>query len=274
MYFYLNASPDVFMSPVKEPHFFGEDLYDPNHIQNIDDYLDLFKDARNEKIIGEASVWYLYSKTAAKEIFDFSPQAKLLIHLRDPREMIPSLHNHHLFRGYLQGSDSSSFRTKIDYTQLAAYASQIDRYLDVFPAEQIKIVFFEDFVNDTGKVFADIMNFLNVNDQFQPEFIRHNPRRTHRIKNVEGILNQLRSLAKKIPLSKLKPFYKRVDRLLRQWNTQVISNENQSEILSADICRALIPEIQKLEQLTGRNLAHWAVELPEVNSRKDVTGQS
>src|SRR5687768_11853389 len=68
---YLNQHPAIFMA-TKELHYFGRDLKLKNKISEAE-YLKHFTNAGNKKIIGEASVWYLYSKTAAHEIKSFSP---------------------------------------------------------------------------------------------------------------------------------------------------------------------------------------------------------
>ena len=62
MYSYLSAHPEIFMSKKKEPHFFGQDLYDPSHIRSEVEYLALFDDAKEAKIVGEASVWSLSAR--------------------------------------------------------------------------------------------------------------------------------------------------------------------------------------------------------------------
>ena len=95
MHRYLDAHPDIFMPWVKEPHFFCTDLNDERDrsrgksrmrwpVQTLDQYLFLFREARAESVIGESSVLYLYSKTAAREIAAFNPNARILIMLREP----------------------------------------------------------------------------------------------------------------------------------------------------------------------------------------------
>ena len=39
----------------------------------------LFKDRGSASIVGESSVFYLFSKAAAKEIYDYNPEAKIII---------------------------------------------------------------------------------------------------------------------------------------------------------------------------------------------------
>ena len=64
MWRYLSTHPDIFFSRLKEPHFFASDLDDSvvrNPELTMDDYLSLFDDAGDAKVVGEASVHYLFS---------------------------------------------------------------------------------------------------------------------------------------------------------------------------------------------------------------------
>ena len=60
LYEYLNAVPEIFMSSVKEPHYFAKNLVEKNDpilrpIRNKEEYLKLFKNAGNKKVIGAFS---------------------------------------------------------------------------------------------------------------------------------------------------------------------------------------------------------------------------
>lgn len=96
LYRYLAAHEEIFMSPVKEPHFLGSDPYDPTSLRDESRSRALFEHAGGARVAGEASVWYLYSQTAAKQIRDFSPDARILILLRNSVDMVLSLHTHHV----------------------------------------------------------------------------------------------------------------------------------------------------------------------------------
>jgi hypothetical protein len=82
----LRHHPDVFMSERKEPHFFGSDLEDIRVKNRIspETYVALFKGADGQRRVGEASVWYLRSATAAAEIHSFDRDARILVMLRNP----------------------------------------------------------------------------------------------------------------------------------------------------------------------------------------------
>ena len=106
---YLDEHPQVYLSPIKEPNYFSRNDIHPEHFRkllkerlalfNIKQYLseselksrhaaylteleqyqDLFRDAKPNQILGEASVSYLWSQTAAKEIFNANSNAKIII---------------------------------------------------------------------------------------------------------------------------------------------------------------------------------------------------
>src|SRR5215472_18741131 len=89
---FLSAHPDIFMAR-KEMHFFGRDLRFGRRFyrRNLDAYLSEFTGAESRKRAGEASVWYLSSRTAAAEIKEFNPDSRIIIMLREPVEMMFSL---------------------------------------------------------------------------------------------------------------------------------------------------------------------------------------
>ncbi|NLF38083.1 sulfotransferase, partial [bacterium] len=84
---YLGRHPSIFVPARKEPHFFGSDIVSPAFVRDRDAYLSLFAGATTEARVGEASIWYLYSKRAAREIKEFNPDARIIIMLRNPVDM-------------------------------------------------------------------------------------------------------------------------------------------------------------------------------------------
>src|SRR3546814_12058099 len=101
---YLGQHPEIFFSDPKEPLFFGRDLYHTWRLEDFDAYLDLFAGAREARWIGEGTVWYLYSRRAAEEIKSFAPHAKIIVMLRNPIDVIYSLHGQFLFSEIGRGS--------------------------------------------------------------------------------------------------------------------------------------------------------------------------
>lgn len=115
----LDSHPEIHMSPIKEPNFFGRDIdinlatdfhqqnsyinfekyfgskkLEKKHIGFVtkeEDYKKLFvNDNSLIRIFGESSTSYLYSKFAAEEIYIHNKNAKIIMVLRDPVERIIS----------------------------------------------------------------------------------------------------------------------------------------------------------------------------------------
>ena len=93
LYTYLREHPNIFFSHIKGPHYFATDFENYRSVKTKVDYANLFSEANAQhSIIGEASVLYLYSENAIKGIYNDNPNAKLIIMLRNPIEVVQSWH--------------------------------------------------------------------------------------------------------------------------------------------------------------------------------------
>ena len=207
LYAYLNQHPEVYMSPIKEPNYFASDIDqgaireevkarikmlnvdeyikgDMNKtmhrafITSFDQYLALFRFAKNEKAIGEASASYLFSKTAATNIFQYNSKAKIIVVLRQPVERAYS----HYLMDQRMALTNYSFEDALSeekkhpvrnwgatslYLELGLYSEQVKRYVDLFPPQQILIILNEDLRQSTEAIMKKVYTFLNVNPNFK-----------------------------------------------------------------------------------------------------------
>ena len=197
MFHYLEKHPDVYMYPRKEPDFFAEDLKAPENRHGYSDsawdsYLDLFKHAGDQSIIGEGTTWYLYSDEAASRIHDFNPDAKILIMLRNPTDQMYSLHSQLVYMGVEKISSFDNAVTgeavadrtqhqlahfprympptmtnkKLLYKEIARFTGQIQRYWDVFGRDQVHIVLHDDLKRNPRTVYKQVLEFLEVDATF------------------------------------------------------------------------------------------------------------
>lgn len=200
----LSLHSQIYMSPVKEPNYFSKDIYPDNltdylkkksrnnaieydkrgdiiskhklFVKNIDDYLTLFENATNEhKILGEASVSYLFSRQAASKIYNFNPLSKVLILLREPIDRafshylmdlkVGNTKNENFLEAVLQDFKSEK-ELKWDsshlYVELGLYYQQIRRFLKLFPKESVLIIKYDDFKKDSLNTVKCIQEFLGV----------------------------------------------------------------------------------------------------------------
>jgi len=197
LYEYLKYIPGIFMSPIKEPNYFSIKTIPDNHrtkpIRDKEKYLGLFKEIKDETIIGEASPTYLAEPEAAEEIHSISPNAKILISLRDPVERTYSQYLMHVRDGQWNHSFHEQLKkelnAKIDFKnrniglRWGFYFDDVKKFLNVFGKTQIKIIIFEEWIKNVGKELQEIINFLDVDyklkkineEQYNPFFVDRNP---------------------------------------------------------------------------------------------------
>jgi hypothetical protein len=159
---YLNEHPQIYFCRAKEPNFFAH-AYDLGE----DWYESLFRGAGDAPAMGEASTHYLWYPEAASRIHAYNPNMRLVFSLRDPTRRAYSDYTAKLSRA----GEASSFRDIVDTdTTLLAhsrYHTNLKRYFDVFPREQIHVIMFDDFIADHNQVLAGISEFLAVDSGFK-----------------------------------------------------------------------------------------------------------
>jgi hypothetical protein len=273
---YLAGHPEVFVSAVKEPHHFGTDVRAAVGLDRRDRYLELFARAGPAKAIGEASVWYLRSEDAAREIAEFEQGARIIAMVREPVSQIRSLHHHYVARGIEDLTDFAAavaagparFGGRIagrpgipaflDYRLVPRYAEQLERYFAVFPREQVHVIVQEEFGADTAGGFRDVLRFLGVGDSYQPEaFERYLESRRSRTRGITRWLfappQPLRRLVRRVvpPL-----FRARLHGLIRRpffMATSVKAPPSPIAPALEDRLRAeFAPEVERLARLIDR----------------------
>ena len=275
MWRYLNQHPDIFMSPRKDIHFFGRDLdFTKRDRFNLQEY-DSFFTGCKQKAIGEASVWYLYSKTAAQEIATYNPDMKIIIMVRDPIQLMYAHYTQLKLNG-LGDEDISSFEDALKaepyrkkgqripkhnsipstllYTKVASLSEQIQRYFDHFPCEQIHIIFQEDMKLCMPELYHKTLNFLGVDSDFTTNFSRVN---SHKEIRSEGLRRMIGAIPQ--PLKKRLPNQARAHfrKLMRRFNTRHAQRSPLDPHLEQRLRHDFKDEICTLELLLQRDLTHW-----------------
>ena len=189
---YLRAHPDIFMPDRKELQYFGTDVVAPPMITESE-YSSYFESARDELRVGETSAWCLFSTRAPSEIYNFNPNAQILIMLRNPVDMLFSLHNELIRQGYEeiydfeQALDAESLRRRgaavpstvsihkiLFYSEYTQYAQQIERYTNLFGPKKVLILYLENLKENPKLEYQRILQFLGVDTNFTPNFSVHN----------------------------------------------------------------------------------------------------
>jgi len=273
----LSNHPEVFLPKNKEPHFFGQDLEigDGWCVRDEGRYLGLFDDCGEAERVGEASPWYLFSKTAAEEIRAFQPEARILILLRDPVDLIHSIHLQHLNTANEDIIDLAEalaaeparargeriparapFPNCLAYRSVARLFEQVSRYLDVFGEERVKVLLLDDMRSDERAFLREVCHFLEVREDVELEMGRRNPSRDltsvdlmlkrlhYRTRVISGLQQRLPKVAKSI--------YRGAVRMLPAKRKVGIS-----PALRAELSMELREEVARLAALIKRDLSSW-----------------
>lgn len=181
IHFILKQNPDIGI-PDEEIHFFDADdpvshpdflftdgpklsWFDPrpDHVPSIDWYSSRFSRFTNAKRIGEDSTTYLFSDVAPARIKAMLPNVRLIFMVRDPIKRAYSQY-WHMIRS--SRATCSFEKAIIRYPSImlgSTYTPNLERYLKVFGADQVKIGVFEDFLADQQAFMDDMTDFIGAN---------------------------------------------------------------------------------------------------------------
>lgn len=207
LYMYLKGHPQVHMSPTREPNYFAADLaHDParqSFVYGRDGaaYLRLFERAGTKPIVGEASTRYLSSRRAPMLIRAASPEARIVAMVRNPVDMLRSLHAHKLAAGTEDIADfEHALAADLDrrsgrriparanpllatYRDRARYGELLLPWFETFGPQSVHVIVLEDVVRQPDLQFERLLDFLAVDPAYRPPaFKSHNS--AHRGRNV------------------------------------------------------------------------------------------
>lgn len=274
---FLSQHPDVFVAP-KEPSFWATDLpFEPSEgpIFDRERYFATFAGAAGCARAVDASVAYLFSHQAAANIHAYRPDARIIIMIRNPVDIMESLHNQLSYLGLEDVEDFESalaleedrragrrlpprpsiMRLWLHYRDVATLSPQIERYLVQFPREQIKFVVHDEFRKQFDEVWADLLGFLDVDASFVPV--------TGEVNASKGIrspaLRRLMFTAQQIPVRRLVPEKVRwgVRRRLINLNQKAAPRPPMRPELRARLEREFAAEIARLGEIVDRDLSAW-----------------
>lgn len=267
LYRFLENHPQVFLSDPKEVNFFSKKELEEQSLyyqdfkpKNENEYLNLFKNVDTQhKIIGEASVSYLFYPEVASRIHSFNPDSKIVILLRDP---VVRAWSHYLMdkrlglvkKELMEIFQSEKERDKLNFQQyflLGNYASQVEKYLELFGKKNVKIFFTEELKNKRDTIITELYRFLGIQDFELIEETKHNAFKEPKgffLKKLYSISFIRKNIKKLIPQSILKRgvnFF---------FNSTPPSLNDQDKIL---LKKYYYDDVCKLEKLLTKDLTQW-----------------
>ena len=183
----LEQHPDLFLPKQKELHYFSL-----HYSRGEAWYRQQFADAAPQQRCGEITPYYVFHPQAPQRIHALLPKAKLILLLRDPVERALSQLAHSMRLGLepleleqafaaeaerLEGAEvvlaepDGRHRSHQEHSYLARsrYEIQLERWLRLFPREQLFLRRSEDLFEQPEQLWSDLLDFLNVDFLLLPK---------------------------------------------------------------------------------------------------------
>lgn len=239
-----------------------------------EEYLKLFSERNNEKVIGEASAPYLFTQQAPGLIHQRIPEVKMVAILRNPIDRAYSQFNFLRRLGMEKLSEFGEALEEEDrryeagvpqfllYKRRGLYAEQLERYHEIFSPGQLRVYLHEKFDDDPMSVIKDVFSFLEIDNTFAPDIgKRHNPT----LVEQKGAADRLISGLKRRLLSPSSKLDTGNDLMVGLVNSNVSSAANvrlvKPPAMDKDLRKGLAlyfeSDVAKLSKLLGKDLSHW-----------------
>ncbi len=208
----------------------------------------------------DASTAYLYSETAAKEVFRYNPAARIIVTLRNPVTRAYSHYN--MARKY--GKEKRTFFKAIQdesildraiwgidecYLELGDYHQQLQRWTALFPKEQILVLFHDDLLSEPQNTMDRVCEFLDISAKTLTEVSEANTAEVPRSRLVSALL--LGSLSSFIATVLPPILKKRVKPLILK------KPESMDDASRTFLVHYFASANQALEKALNSSLKHW-----------------
>lgn len=173
---YLREHPEICMANQKEVHYFDSEKHFANGNPNYSKYHSFFSPKKTHKILGEATPIYMYWNESPRRIFEYNPEMKHILILRNPIERAYSHWNMERSRNaddlsfgdaiYTEKNrclDALPYQHRVfSYIDRGHYLNQLRRIWAYFPKERVLILKNEDLKENPKGTLNQVADFLGV----------------------------------------------------------------------------------------------------------------
>lgn len=278
---WLSAHSQIYVSPRKEPHFYSAEYQlTPSWAK----YSALFEGAEPvHRWRCDASVWQLYSDSAVPAIMAERPAARFIVMLRNPLEMVPSMHAQQVLNGNERltrlpdalardaarraGRGDGVLRgyppDHLAYLHSCALGWQVARLFERVPPAQVHLVFLEDLRADPKACIAAVCAFLGLPVEYPETLERVNGASVRRFATLDRAAKAVGDWKSDAGITLRLGLLAR----LRKWNRKPQPVQPVAHDVIALMRGAFAEDVVLLGRLTGRDLAHWLEPEPRAEVR-------
>jgi len=249
-------------------------------VERIDLYDDLYNEASDSQLRGDASILYLSSAEAIPAILQRRPDAKFIAIIRDPVELFISWHNEclksldedeqDLERAWRLQEERATGRLPrlckepayLQYRRICAVGWQIERLFQLVPGSQRIVVVMEDLNRTPLVVHKQITDFLGIEDTGKSEFVRENIFAAHRSRIAARVtrLVHVSPFFKSLRV-RLKPALNKRGIYPLTWivnsSLRKVAKPTLSEAFERELRDEFRADVQLLQTLLNRDFPDW-----------------
>jgi hypothetical protein len=269
---WLGLHPNVFLSHIKEPHFFNTDERSSQNL-NLEEYENLFANATGtHKAIGEASALYFFSEKAVPNIIEYNTGARFIIMLRNPVEMSYALHDENLHTGIehvkdfrrawaLQAqreNDAEITRWCVEprhllYGRACLHGRNLERLYSRVPGNRVLPLLLEDVARNPRQQYLRVLDFLGLSDDGREAFPVHNQAHKSRSTLFRKAIRLAGQAKRRLGIQR----YTGILRTLELLNMKNRPRPPIPEDVAHELREYFTNDIRTLGQLLNRDLSHW-----------------
>jgi hypothetical protein len=270
---YMNTHPDICMAWLKEPRYFvrgagatrrrATQLDLPgNYERGAEWYRALFGHCSPGAVRGEGTPMYLRAPEAPELMRNDAPHARVIFVLRDPVSRLHSQYQHQrrFFRlPPFEQMVAEGHPALERFLNGSRYGLHLSRWHEHFAPDRI-LVFLTEDLGDTLAVVRKAFRFVGVDDAFVPPNIdrRYNEAYVGRIPALNRLVrNRLPGLP--VPVARA---VRALADPIRRLNVRREETAPVDEGVRAELIGRLAEDIDRTEQLTGRDLSAWRTAAP------------
>lgn len=279
LWYLLKQHSKIFMPQeefYKEPCFFSPSGNLGKY--TLQSYLELYKDATAEhKYVGDASTTYITDPESAGLIHACSPDAKIIVILRNPIERAYSLYNWMRQEGYewaqsfekaleLEGSRKKksipsllhpNYKYNYLYYESGCYGKQVKRYIDLF-GKNVLVLVFKDLKQDPSGTLEKIYDFLEIDAEPVKNEVQ-NPSFDVRSGKLQFLLRY--AVTSKFVFQKRVLKKKKFSKAKRDNLLKIGMKDERPEKINASTYKRLLSAYKKdiayLQKITGMDFSFW-----------------
>jgi hypothetical protein len=276
---FLRERPGAFVPAKKELYGLAPDVYGEGKPMTRAEYLAFFADAPSNAVcIAEASPMYLYSTEAPRQIAALNADARIVVVLRDPVQLVRSLHMQNVesriepFFELEVALGAEALRAKgipvprrqqhtthafLHYAAIASYAPQLQRYFAIFPRRQIHVMIFERLLAAQQDELSRLLEFLELPAHGELRLPFENPTVTIRNSFATRLVAQPPASARRVARLFPRELRGKVADWVWRSNVQTAASRALPPQLEAYLRNLFAADTRAVEQLLGLELPEW-----------------